>query len=74
MKRFLLGSAVLMLVFYVMAVPFVQYYNALDNPVDSQMEHALVMEIQMTNAIAAAFVFLVFLAAVWIHERYRPRL
>lgn len=72
MKRFLLGSALLMLLFYVMAVPYVQYYSTLGNPVDSQMEHALALQIQMTNAFAAALVFLVFLAAVWINERYRP--
>ena len=72
MKKFLLGSIVLMLIFYAMAVPFVDYYSTVENPGEAQMEHALVMEMQMTNCFAMAVILFAFLAAVLFSGRYKP--
>ena len=74
MKKFLLASAALMLLFYAMAVPYVQYYSAVENPSEWDMEHSLALELQMTSAFGLALVILAFLAALWVYERYKPRL
>jgi hypothetical protein len=74
MKKFLLASAALMLLFYAMAVPFVQHYSSLESPGEYDMEHALALELQMTSSLGLALVILVFLAALWVYERYKPNL
>ncbi len=72
MKKFLLGSIALMLVFYAVAVPYANYYSTLETPSEAQTEHALVMGLQMTNCFAMAVILLGLLAYLWISERYKP--
>jgi hypothetical protein len=73
MERFLLSSALLMMLLYLMALPFVNYYGKLDDFEDGTnetgWEHALAADIQLLSSAGSA-VILVFLAVLrWADRR-----
>lgn len=71
MEKFLIASIALMLLFYAMAVPFVNYYNGLDRLSEIQQEKALVAEMQMTISVGSAIILFLLLAGSIFWKKYK---
>ena len=68
MERFLLSSALFMILLYLMAVPFVNYYDGMEELSMGDEEHALAADIQLLSSAGSA-VILVFLAVLYWADR-----
>ena len=70
MVKFLLSSALLMVLLYLMAAPFVNYYDDMEELSMGDEEHALAADIQLLGSAGSALI-LVFLAVLyWADTRF----
>lgn len=72
--RFLLGSIVMMFLLYLLAVPFVQYYDSFEGLEEGtneiRWEKALVADIQMTASVGFIIILILLLAGYRLEKRW----
>jgi hypothetical protein len=73
MYKFIIGSIIIALAFYLMAVPLVQHYQAQDFLGEHDSEALLASEIQMTNSFAMMVIFLGLLIYVAFTDYHKKR-
>ena len=76
-EKFLLGSVALMMLLYLSALPFVDYYNHFKNLDDGvnerKWQHAHALTLQLTTSFGSAIIFLIFFLLYRINK-WKPHL
>jgi hypothetical protein len=70
MEKFLVASIGIMFVLYIAAVPFVNYYNGIEDLGEAQAEKKLVAEVQMTTSVGLGIILFMLLVIHRFGERF----
>jgi hypothetical protein len=73
MKKFLIFSLALMLLFYAMSLPFLQSIRGVDELNEFEKESKITHEIQMTSTIGFSIIIVGFLLLILYQERVAPK-